>query len=246
MTTSRSADRALARLLWLAGTLATAGCGGEGAGTVAASAYGEAFIEAGIPAEAVGDGWSVAFDRFVVDVGDVTVGGVPVPVSGPVDLTEASEGRGHPLGTARVPAGAHSASRFELRRIDVAGRATRGARTIAFVWQFDRPVAYANCETTTSVPTDGAASFEITVHADHLLYDSLVADSPGLVFDPLAAADANDDGTLTREELEAHDIGPLDPGSEGGVDDLWTWLEAQVATLGHVDGEGHCDAAVSN
>ncbi len=47
---------------------------------------------------------------------------------------------------------------------------------------------------------------------------------------------------LTRAELEAAGIGAYDPGN-ADVDDLWAWLVAQSATLGHVDGEGHCDAA---
>ena len=111
-----------------------------------------------------------------------------------------------------------------------------------FDWVFDEEVHYTECETTTSVTEGAASTFQITVHADHYFYDSLVSEDPILVFQGLADADADADGEITRAELEAADIGGLDPGSDGSVDDLWSWLVAQNATLGHVDGEGHCDA----
>ena len=46
----------------------------------------------------------------------------------------------------------------------------------------------------------------------------------------------------TSAELEAADIGSYDPGSDAAGNNLWSWLVAQGRTLGHVDGEGHCDA----
>jgi hypothetical protein len=59
----------------------------------------------------------------------------------------------------------------------------------------------------------------------------------------MADADSNDDGEITQAELAESDIGSFDPGSEGDIDDLWSWLVAATRTLGHVDGEGHCEAA---
>ena len=40
-------------------------------GTVDVTVYGEDFIEKGIPAEEMTDGWAVTFDRFVVTVDEV-------------------------------------------------------------------------------------------------------------------------------------------------------------------------------
>ncbi|MEM1031307.1 MAG: hypothetical protein AAGN82_13245 [Myxococcota bacterium] len=55
-------------------SLATMGCGGDGGtGRAEIETWGEAFIEAGIPAEAFEDGWAVSFERFVVVLSDVTV-----------------------------------------------------------------------------------------------------------------------------------------------------------------------------
>ena len=72
-------------------------------GTITATVYGEEFIEEGIPAEVFGDGWSVAFDKFVVSIGGAAAGGGDRQAGDPsfffVDLAQASGGEGYPLAT---------------------------------------------------------------------------------------------------------------------------------------------------
>jgi hypothetical protein len=222
------------------------GCGQDededGTGQVQAYVYGESFIEEGIPAEEMGDGWSVTFDTFRVQVEDVVVGGVTLPQAGALDISMASDGSGQRLSSAQVPSGDHSGSSYRITRVEVSGQGSKDGVTKTFDWVLDQDTHYTNCETTTSVPDQGSADFQITVHADHLFYDSLVSEEPQVLFQALADADTDGDGAITQEELADTDIGAYDPGSQGGVDDLWTWLIAQSRTLGHVDGEGHCDA----
>lgn len=219
-------------------------CGGGEAedGRLTVTAYGESFIEEGIPASALDDGWAVDFSRFSVRVEDITVAGETLPEAKTVDLTQPAEGEGQVLGTVRVPAGAYSDASFTIARVEIVGTATKGATEKRFSWVIEAPTRYTECETTTTVPEGGEAKFQITVHADHLLYDSLVSHEPQVLFQALADADADGDGAITQAELVAADIGAYDPGSEGGVDDLWSWLVAQSRTIGHVDGEGHCHA----
>ena len=52
---------------WLSivGVVCALACGG-GEGTIVVTAYGESFIEEGISAEDMNDGWAVAFERFEV------------------------------------------------------------------------------------------------------------------------------------------------------------------------------------
>jgi hypothetical protein len=220
------------------------GCGDEaqGEGQVTVTVYGEDFIEQGIPAEAMDDGWSVTFDRFVVSVDNVIVGGVTMPAADPVDLAVPTDGSGHPIARATVASGSHSGSSFVIRQVEVAGTARRDGTTKTFDWVFDQATHYTACETTTEVSDGGSATFQITVHADHFFYDSLVAHEPQVLFQAIADADGDGDGAITQAELTATDIGSYDPGSAGGVNDLWSWLVAASRTLGHVDGEGHCDA----
>jgi hypothetical protein len=219
--------------------LGLAACAADG--EVAVSVYGEDFIEVGIPAEAMADGWSVVFDHFDVTVEEVTVGGVAFADGDPVDLTEDSGGTGHALTTALVPPGSHTGPSYAITRVDASGTATMGMVTKTFDWEFTGETHYEDCETTTDVTSDGGR-FQVTVHADHFFYDSLVSEDPDLRFQALADADTDGDGAITRAELEATDVGAYDVGSEGDVTDLWAWLVAQNRTLGHVDGEGHCDA----
>lgn len=215
------------------------GCA-DARGSVTLTAYGEQFVEEGIPA--TDDGWAIGFDRFLVRLRRVAVGGTALPVSGPVDLTRPSQGRGHSLGRSFVPEGSYDDVRFTLERLEVEGQATRGNERKTFAWIFDEPILFDTCDAVVRVEQGKTTTLEITLHADHLFFDSLVAEEPALVFQALADADADENGEITEAELAATDIGGYDPGSEGGIDDLWSFLRAQVKQIGHVDGEGHCES----
>jgi hypothetical protein len=219
--------------------------GGAGQGTISVRAYGESFIEDGIPAQDVDDGWSITFERFEVRVRNLRVAGLKLDDPPEVDLAVASDGEGHELASAQVSTGVHREPSFSIDRVEVEGSAERDGSIRRFHFTFTEPTHYSHCETSTTVEPNGHAKFQITVHADHLFYDSLVAEEPRLLFDAIAAADSDDDGEVTRAELEARDIGNYDPGNED-ADDLWSWLVAQHRTLGHVDGEGHCQATSVN
>lgn len=214
----------------------------EGEGTVIVHAYGESFIEEGIPGSEMSDGWEIEFEKFDVAIADINISGQTLKEVINLDLSESSSGKGHELGSLLVPEGDHIHSAYSITRVDIEGEATKGDVTKTFHWVFEHTTRYDECETTTTVDNGGSSTFQITVHADHLFYDSLVAEEPELLFGPLAAADENDDGEITQKELANTDIGAYDPGSEDGIDDLWAFLNAQTKTLGHVDGEGHCHA----
>ncbi len=218
--------------------------GGEG--TLNITAYGEDFIELGIPADEMADGWSVNFDTFVVTIDAVNVANKSFPVSEPVDISVPTEGAGHRISSGVAPVGAHANSSFSITHVELAGSAVKDADTKTFNWTFENATNYTACETTTKVTDGGEATFQITVHADHFFYDSLVAEEPQVVFQALADADTDLDGFITKTELESTDIGSYDPGNDNTVDNLWTWLIAQSRTLGHVDGEGHCEATAAD
>lgn len=214
------------------------GCA-EGEGEIEVRAWGEAYIEAGIPAQAISDGWTIDFDRFEVEITDIAIAGAELEDPGTIDLTEPSGAAGQLLGRASVPAGTHANATFSLARVSLEGSASKGDVSKTFAWEFATPVRFFDCDTTTTVPTRGTGNFQITIHADHLFYDSLVSETPSLRFDPIAAADSDGDGVITGDELAMTTIGAYDPGNLP-IDDLWTFLAAQAMTMGHVDGEGHC------
>jgi hypothetical protein len=237
--------RRAATLLTLAASFACVG--DPGRGVVEFRIWGEDFIEEGIPADEFADGWAVEFDRFEVQIRDISIAETPMTDTSPFDISEPSDGEGQLIGLLGVPAGDHADATYTLAWTIVEGRAHKDGVDKTFVWEFEQPVRYTNCEAVTRVEAvtgyEGGplAVFEITVHADHLFYDSLVAEDPDLRFAALAAADSDDDGVITQAELAAADLGAYDPGNLA-IDDLWSFLVAQAQTMGHVNGEGHCDS----
>lgn len=211
----------------------TLGCDAD-LGSVELTIYGEEFIEEGIPRDAFADGWSVDFTRFDVTISEFGILNVDAD-PGTFDLTEPTGGEGQVVGTIEVPESELSGdAEYVIERIEVDGVAHKDDVTKQFSWTFDAVVEHSECE-----GKDGGI-FQATIHADHLFYDSLASEEPLLRFQPLADADSDDDGDVTVSELEAADIGAYDPGSDGGVENLWQYVEAAARTVGHANGEGHC------
>ncbi|WP_428264643.1 hypothetical protein [Haliangium sp.] len=127
-----------------------------------------------------------------------------------------------------------------------AGVATRGQIEKTFAWGFQVPTRYQGCRSL-AVVDGGRAATVLTLHADHLFYDDLISAEPDVRFDALAAADdagdGDGDGEISAAELSAVDISGFERYQVGSfpVTDLWAFLEHQVGTLGHIDGEGHCE-----
>lgn len=259
---------ALAALMGVLGLLST-GCNDEAAqGRLAVTIYGEEYIEDRIPAADMIDGWEVTFSKFLVAVGGVEADGTPLEGGYVFDLRQSSGGTGHGVGGVEVEAGVveildytvgpasadatGNASADDVAAmadagdsIWVAGTAVREDVTMSFQWHFATTTPYVACETAQDVPSDGEATSQITIHADHLFYDDLDSAEPNVAFDLIASADADADGDVTEAELRALDITGQARYQVGSRDitDLWSFIEAQTETLGHIDGEGHCDVA---
>ncbi|MFN3199670.1 MAG: hypothetical protein ACE366_14790 [Bradymonadia bacterium] len=239
-------------------------------GSYALTIYGESFIEEGIPADEFVDGWSVTFDAFVVSLDSAGVasgGGALQAVAGPAifDLALTSEG-GHPLAEIMLPQGTYDRLDYTLAppassteagnateaqrqlmrdegySVWVSGSATKGEQSLVFQWGFDLSRTYTGCEIDTQLGEGGGAN-ELTIHGDHLFFDDLDASDPQVAFELIASADADGDGDITPAELAAVDITAEARYQVGSADvtDLWGFIEAQVAQVGHIDGEGHCD-----
>jgi len=126
------------------------------------------------------------------------------------------------------------------------GAAKKDGGEIAFSWGFAGATSYSPCHSTAVVKDGGEASVQLTIHGDHFFYNSLVNPEAALEFQVIADADADNDGNITMGELEnfaGDDFKALDNYDVGdlGVDNLYDYLQAQSATIGHIDGEGHCE-----
>lgn len=258
------------KTLAMAALLCAAACGPQ-AGTLEVTIYGEEFIEEGIPEGEFVDGWRVRFGKFLLSVGEVSAAsgeGAPALRQGGYqvfDVSRSSGGAGHKVLQGVVPGGAYDnvayvvasatsqagnagASDLEILRrggygLYVEGTATKGGVTKTFRWGFPGTTAYSGCKSTAQVD-GGVSRTQLTIHGDHLFYDDLFAEEPNVAFDLVAQADADLNGEVTQQELKALDIRPQSRYQVGstGIKNLWDFIAYQTGTLGHIDGEGHCDA----
>jgi len=242
-------------------------------GTIQVTVYGEDEIEDELSSNDVADGWTIDFSRFLVVLSDVSVGndddeGVfSAPAETVFDLTKPSNGMGHVLGSGAAPGGTYDLAAYTIGPAtaaatagnvtadDVAlmstggysvylqGTATKGGASIDFAWGFTSNTHYGDCETNAKV--DGnTATTQITIHAEHIFFDSRSEDAADIRFQAIADADADHSGDVTLAELAAVDLSTLsyDAAGDTNLTTLAAFIAAQVTTIGHVDGEGECEA----
>jgi len=256
----------------LALSVTTVACDGSavGEGTLGVEIWGEDYIESGIPAGELADGWAITFDRFLINVGAISVaeeGADPAvtepgfrvfdltATTGPEQIVAVTAPAGtydhtvYTVAPASSASGAGNAADADVQLVAdggfavyVEGAATDGAETVTFAWGFSRTTVYDPCHSIAVLGDGGSASVQLTIHGDHLFYDDAVSEEPELRFADIALADADADGEVTRAELEAYDITVLPDYGVGSldIDNLWGFIEHMTTTLGHIDGEGHC------
>jgi len=133
---------------------------------------------------------------------------------------------------------------------------------IAFTLDVPAEVHFSRCEIDgvpgVSVPSGGGQSVAMTIHGDHLFFNGFPSGGEGGVsrlVQWFADSDLNVDGEISREELqkiapsalaeldERYQLGgsplPLD-----GEATMWTYVTAELATQGHLQGEGECQVEV--
>lgn len=258
-----------------AGALALTACGADAGAELSVRAWGEEYIEEGIPADVFDDGWTVKYERFLINLGAVEVGevGAAAALAEPAfqlfDLSAASGGEGQAVTAGEVPAGTYANTQYKIYpasgdsvtenasdadakmmrdsgySVYVAGSATKDGVTKTFAWGFKTSTSYEGCQSLAEISGGAPATVQITVHGDHLFYDDLYSETPMLLFGLVAQADDEGDGNgeVSQAELEAVDIRPLANYQVGSTDimDLWHFIEHQTTTIGHIDGEGHCE-----
>lgn len=134
----------------------------------------------------------------------------------------------------------------------LAGTATKGDVEKRFAWGFTAGTRYDQCHSVLDgrdtlglvVTSGGTVEAQLTTHGDHPFYDRLRASSTvttSLRFDALAETDADDDGEVTLEELDAELIDVLRYNPSGLDASTYRELVTElIRTIGHFRGEGEC------
>jgi hypothetical protein len=151
----------------------------------------------------------------------------------------------------------------------IAGNATDGLETYAFDLRFEglrvlSEACFNGLDETDGlvVPRNAVVQAQVTVHLDHLFFDTFATDEALLRFEPWAAA-AGEDGIVTLDDLETQPLADLrdrngdplvdgegspivyDPGPLSlSANNLREYVVAAATTTGHFNGEGHCDYVV--
>jgi hypothetical protein len=142
----------------------------------------------------------------------------------------------------------------------VEAMATKGAVGKSYKWGFKTATLFDRCRAGSVDGKDGVDgvvvkngitdTVELTIHGDHLYYDDLQSVDAKVRFDNIAAADADNDGVITMEELSKvklaaipTDKGKYGTGSAAGISDLGAFVTALSRTVGHYRGEGECFAS---
>ena len=145
------------------------------------------------------------------------------------------------------------------------GLASDGTETVTFAWGLPLPVLNEACvdgvdETDGLVVREGGITeAQITLHLDHLFFDTYATDEADMRFEAVAAM-ADADGQVSLDDLADQPLADLvdregeplrtddgmllvyDPGPlELAEPNLREYVLAAATTTGHFNGEGHCD-----
>ncbi len=233
-------------LIALSLTAALTGCGDDpeagGTGSVRFTTWGEDYIEQGIGPDASGeagfvDGWSVKYEKFLVNFGEITVrdasGAVAASQQGTLLVDNTRPGKKTlvefsnldakaytqvsyaivPVTATTTALAADAADRDEMAArgwaIWVVGAATKGAVTKRFSWGFATQTALTECKT----EEDGRELSGLVVRTGQTDVTELTTHGDHLFYDRLQASP--DPAVVTRLRFDA--IAAADADGDGQV-----------------------------
>lgn len=225
----------------------------------------------------VEDGWTIRFTKFLVVIGGLQMAsakGDQGPSDAQAKLFNLQKKGPHTVADLKTPAGTWDAPAYSILPASAStqagnadpadlammqkegyslyleGEAEKGGQKKAFVWGFKLQIAFKKCKSNAVITAGGKTTLQITIHADHLFYDDLENPEAKLRFDAIAAADKDNDGKITSQELSEvkgaafAGLKDYNVGRFSSVTDLGAFIAHLAGTIGHFDGEGECSPDV--
>ncbi len=167
-----------------------------------------------------------------------------------------------------IPSEIVAAMRDEGYSLWVEGTGEKGEKLIRFRFAIPAEVTMSNChngrdDTDGIIVGDGRTTeVELTLHFDHLFWDDHAAEEPRLLFGPIAYA-ASSEGLVTLDDLKKQRLSDMKnelgeplvdengasigyvPRVELPDNDLREYMLDSAMTIGHFNGEGHCEYLVT-
>jgi len=133
------------------------------------------------------------------------------------------------------------------------GEECRAATILSFRVGASVGTTFGPCEGQDGLPgvtvTEGGTAVSITIHGDHLFFDTFPSAAEVIERRAqwLANADTDGDDTISTDELMAIDAAALFPsstyslaGAPFPIETAFDFVRSQLATQGHFQGEGEC------
>lgn len=140
----------------------------------------------------------------------------------------------------------------------IEGRVEKPDKPVSFVLKVALDSTYSDCESNgqpgIAVSEDGTSTATITLHGDHLWFNTLARGDEATITryaQWLVDADVDGDGKVSAEDLATVPAERVFPSSKGynlsggpiPVSTALDFVRAQLATQGHLNGEGECSTA---
>ncbi|MEY4514998.1 MAG: hypothetical protein RLZZ450_7120 [Pseudomonadota bacterium] len=140
----------------------------------------------------------------------------------------------------------------------IEGRVERPERPVSFVLKVALSSTYSACESNgqpgIAVSEDGTSTATITLHGDHLWFNTLARGDEATITryaQWMVDADTDGDGKVSADDLASVPAEKLFPSAKGynlsggpiAVSTGLDFVRAQLATQGHLNGEGECSTS---
>lgn len=140
----------------------------------------------------------------------------------------------------------------------IEGRVERPEKPVSFVFKVALDSTYSDCESNgqpgIAVSEDGTSTATITLHGDHLWFNTLARGDEATITryaQWLIDADVDGDGKVTADDLATVPAEKVFPSAKGynlsggtiPVSTALDFVRAQLSTQGHLNGEGECSTS---